>query len=194
MGFPGAPGAQGLPGRDGRDGTVSVTGSPAAAETACNATITGDIFAKIDGIPGSSTNAKHQGENALTAFGWGGIVNAISNPSSGAGSGKAQIGPVCFVKALDAGTSGLIQTAASGKHIQEITFSIDRNSTKETSALKLKLSDVVISSYKTGTAGDLPGDEVVMNFARAEITSCPLTITGAAACSTVTVDSADSKF
>lgn len=122
-------------------------------------------------------------------------MNAISNPASGAGSGKAQIGPVCFVKALDAGTSGLIQTAASGKHIQEITFSIDRLSTKvETSALKLKLSDVVISSYKTGAAGDLPGDEVVMNFARAEITSCPLTVTGAAACSTVTVDSADSKF
>ena len=186
MGLPGAPGPQGVPGRDGRDGTGT---GVAAADAACSATITGDVFAKIDNIPGSSTNTKHKGENVLTAFGWSGLTSAVSSASGGGGSGKVQVGPVCFVKAVDAGTADIIKTAASGEHIKEVTFSIDRAATGrvggETNELKIKLTDVLISSYKTGAAGDVAGDEVVMSFQQADITACP----PSGACSTVTVDS-----
>jgi type VI protein secretion system component Hcp len=202
-GVEGAPGPMGLigpqgpAGRDGRDG-VSATGT--AASSACSATIGAgtdlSIFAKIADIKGSATDKAHVGDTVVTAFGWGGLSRAIASATSGAGVGKLEVGPACFVKATDRGTTALLTAAIDGKLIPTMEFlffssdSASKVRTTETDDLKITLTNVRISSYQPGAAGAVPGEEFQLDFQRAEVTSCP----NGTACTSVTVDVTDSKI
>ncbi len=200
QGLTGAQGPLGVPGRDGRDG---VSGA-ASAVTTCSPTLskaTSGIFASITGVPGDSVDAKHKNNTNITAFGWGGITNAISS-TSGARTGSAEVGRVCIVKEVDVGSTQLITAAVTGKAIPTATFFF--NSLPGTSKLgsqlgdqlKIKLSQVIITSYQPGQAGDAVGETVEMAFQRADITVCPQNANDSAlgSCNTVTVDSTGSKL
>jgi type VI protein secretion system component Hcp len=207
QGLPGVQGPQGVPGRDGRDGVSGVASTPA---TTCSTTLssaTSGIFASIAGVPGDSVDAKHKGDTNITAFGWGGITNAVSSASgAGAGTGRTEVGPICIVKEVDSGSVQLITAAATGKAIPTATFFFTSPTTAAGGKggggkalgdqLKIKLSNVLITSYQPGQAGDAVGEAVQMTFQRADITVCPENATDSALgpCNTVTVDGNGNKI
>ncbi len=76
QGAPGQPGPAGPQG--GADPASVIGGKPLAGGDA-------DMFARIDGIPGESTDLQHQGEIDVTAFGAG-----VKNAGGAAGGGGAR--------------------------------------------------------------------------------------------------------
>jgi type VI secretion system secreted protein Hcp len=155
------------------------------------------IFAQIENIVGDATDKAHAKDTVIAAFGWGGLAQAVSSSGSGSGAGKLTVGPICFVKPIDRGTTTIIADAAAGKHIQSAEFFFTTTDAKGATIddLKIKLSDILITSYKTSPAGNSTGEEVEMTFQRADIEACP--VDGAAngnSCTTVTVDATGAKI
>jgi len=131
-----------------------------------------DMFLKLDGIKGESTDHKHAGEIELLSFSWG-----VSNPSAscragGGGEGKATFQDLSFMKRADSSTADLMLHCANGKHIQEGTITVRKAGEKPVEYLKIKLEDILVSSSQSGgSEGSTPVESVSLNFARFQITT-----------------------
>jgi len=132
-----------------------------------------DMFLKLDGIKGESTDHKHAGEIELLSFSWG-----VSNPATscraggGGGEGKATFQDLSFMKRADSSTANLMLACAKGEHIREGTITVRKAGEKPLEYLKIKLEDILVSSSQSGgTEGSTPVESVSLNFARFQITT-----------------------
>ena len=84
-----------------------------------------DMFLKLDGIKGESTDDKHKDEIEIISFSWGAASNAsIGSASTGGGSGKAVFSDFTFQKRVDMSSPKLALLSARGEHIATATISI----------------------------------------------------------------------
>jgi type VI secretion system secreted protein Hcp len=126
-----------------------------------------DIFLKLDGIGGESTDDDHKGEIDVEAFTFDAKRTA----------GQVKFSPLRVLKVVDASSPKLMQAAASGRHIHSGTLSFRRSGDPNgVEFLTYKLSDIVVSSYEEGganpdkrTLGSLE-DEVGLSPAKVQVT------------------------
>ena len=119
-----------------------------------------DAFLKLDGIKGESADAKHKGEIDIESFSWGMSQTGVSATGGGGGAGKVKVHDISFVKRTDASSPLLFLNCASGAHIKEATFVVRKAGGEQLEYLKIKLTDVLVSSYKPhGAQNAGPGDE-----------------------------------
>jgi type VI secretion system secreted protein Hcp len=129
-----------------------------------------DYFLKIDGIAGESQDSKHKGEIELESFSWGEVQTARPPGGGGGGAGKVEMQDFHFVMSLNKASPKLLLACASGQHLKQATFVARKAGKGQQEFLLYKFTDVLISSYQTGGAGDmLPMDQVSFNFARIEM-------------------------
>lgn len=123
----------------------------------------GDFFLKVDGIKGSSVRDGHEDEIEFSSMKWG-VSNGATNGSS---AGK----PVFANLALGTVSTGkagppLMQAAASGQIIKQVTFSARRTIEGETSDfLVITLSDVIVSSYQVSDTGTAK-EQIELSFSK----------------------------
>jgi type VI secretion system secreted protein Hcp len=141
-----------------------------------------DCFLKLDGIPGESTDSKHKDEIEVLSFSWN-IKQTIVNDGGGGGgaAGRAQLSDFSIVKHVDKASPVLMVAVCTGRHIQEGMFTVQesrggrtaeafKNGKASLEFLKIKFTDVLISSYQNGGGGtDQPMDQVSFHFDKVEI-------------------------
>lgn len=87
-----------------------------------------DMFLKLDGIKGESTDDKHKDEIEISSFSWGASSSSsISSASTGGGVGKASFSDFSFSKKVDIASPKLALISARGEHIATATFSIRKS-------------------------------------------------------------------
>ena len=130
-----------------------------------------DAFLKIDGIEGESTDVKHKGEIEVLSFSWNIKQSISSGGGSGGGTGKAEVSDFNIVKHIDKASPALMVAVCSGEHFRDALFTVEQARGRGGAAfLKIKLSEVLISSFQTGGGGtDQPLDQVSLNFAKIEV-------------------------
>lgn len=127
-----------------------------------------DIFLKIDGIEGESTDRAHKGEIEIMSWSWG-ETNATTSPTGGGSGGKVSIQDFHFTMPISKASPVLMQACASGKHFKEATLTARKaGGDQHLEFLKIKLTDILISSYITdGTSNaDVPTDQISLNFTK----------------------------
>jgi type VI secretion system secreted protein Hcp len=126
-----------------------------------------DMFLKIDGIPGESTDAGHPGEIAVASYSFG-----LSN-SGGDVGGEASFQDFHFVSQLQKSSPKLFLACASGQHIKSAILSVRRTNNGFPDYYKVKLSDVMVTSFEEGGTADsqesVPLEQISLNFAKIEI-------------------------
>src|ERR1051326_1994440 len=130
-----------------------------------------DMFIKMDGIEGESKDDKHKGEIEILSLSWG-VSNSggLACSTGGGGAGKASFHDFSFVKNVDSATPQLMLACAEGKHISEGLITVRKAGEKPVEYLKIKLSEVLVSSSQSGGAGGIqPQEQVTLNFAKFEI-------------------------
>ena len=168
----GPPGPQGDPGPPGDSGSGTDTsgtdtGNTQPFDTSQTGGPSADIFLKLDGIPGESTDDTHKGEIDVEAF----TFNAKR------ATGKVKFSPLRVIKVYDASSPKLMEAAASGRHIRGGTLTFRRSGDPNgVEFLTYKLSDLTVSSYQEGganaddrTLGSLE-DEVGLSPAKVQVT------------------------
>jgi type VI secretion system secreted protein Hcp len=125
-----------------------------------------DMFLKMDGVRGESTDEKHKGEIDVLSWSWG--------TSNGAGQIKSGRVPTACIQDLnltkqtDSSTPTLIINGVTGQ-IAPTAVLVVRKSGGDSPIefLKLTMRNVMVSSYQTGAsegASDRPFEQVVLHF------------------------------
>lgn len=133
-----------------------------------------EAFLKIDGIAGESKD-KTPPVIEIESFSWG-ANTPTSSAGGGAGVGKVVFSDLTIVKTVDSTSPALFTTAASGKLLPAVQLTCRKaggeRGSKET-LLNVKLTDVLISSYKEGGnrhGGAFPSEEIAFSFLKIEMT------------------------
>ncbi len=134
-----------------------------------------DYFLKIDSIPGESTDSKHKDEIDLLSWSWG-ESNAGSHAyGGGGGAGKVSLNDFSFTMNVNKASPKLFLACANGQHIKEALLVCRKAGKDQQEYLKIKFSDLLVSSYQTGgSSGDVvPVESITFNFDKIEISYAP---------------------
>jgi type VI secretion system secreted protein Hcp len=181
QGDKGETGAQGIQGPQGVQGPAGPAG-PAGASGAGGSSVTpgpdSDVFLKLDGIAGESTDADHKNESAVYDFSEKEAVT-ISSPTGGSGgltSSRPSFDDIHITKPVDSATPKLFLDLARGTHIKNATITFRKGNEKnQIEYLTYKLEDVLVSEHEvsTPTNNGGPVEQIALNFASIEMTYTP---------------------
>jgi type VI secretion system secreted protein Hcp len=123
-----------------------------------------NAFLSVDGIPGESTDAAHQGWIEVQSFSWG-LHKAGTIPTA------PQIGDIVIVCTLDKSSPKLAEACCIGTHIPTVILAMRRPGGN--TYMEYKMSDVLVSSFQAG--GDIkidvvPTEQISLNFRQVEST------------------------
>jgi type VI secretion system secreted protein Hcp len=127
-----------------------------------------DYFLKLDGIQGESSDAKHKDEIELVSFQWG-VAQSAGRPGSGGGAGKAQFKSFEFLMRVNKASPQLFLACVSGKHIKEANLSVRKAGKAQLEYLKIKFTDVLVSSFDEAAGTEPPQETVAFNFAKIQV-------------------------
>jgi type VI secretion system secreted protein Hcp len=191
----GPPGPAGPQGDQGPRGATGDTGSSGGSSPSDNGSSSNnsfstpsqaggpnaDMFLKLDGVAGDSTDDKHKNEINLTSFafavgrGGDGTGSAAGAPGVAA-TPKGRLQTLRIDKIYDAASPKLFRAAASGQHIKSAVLTFRRSNDDDIEFLTYTLSDVQVTSYnqggKDGDARDLGSleEEVGLTAAKVHVT------------------------
>jgi type VI secretion system secreted protein Hcp len=129
-----------------------------------------DMFLKINGVEGESTDKTHPKEIDVLAWSWGMSNSGTTHSGAGTGAGKANVQDFSFTKYLDKSSPALMLGALKGEIFTEANFVVRRtpSSGSPYEYLKLKLENVLVTSISGGGAGneDRLTENVTLNFSK----------------------------
>ena len=108
-----------------------------------------DYFLKLDGISGESKDSKHKGEIEVLSFSVG-ENHSGSGAGGGGGAGKVQMSDFSFTARISKASPQLFLHCAQGKHIKQAFLTARKAGGSQQEYLKIKLNDVLVSSYALG--------------------------------------------
>jgi type VI secretion system secreted protein Hcp len=135
-----------------------------------------EVFLKIDGIEGDSTDQAHVNEINAVSFNIG-VLNPVSSPTGGGGTvGKAQFTDLTVLKFIDKASPQLFLASAQGDRIRSATLVV-RKSGSPFAFLKIVLDDVLISGVNDNASStDQDGnllEQITLNWRRITLTFIP---------------------
>ncbi|KRA53078.1 Hcp family type VI secretion system effector [Devosia sp. Root635] len=120
-----------------------------------------DMFLKIDPIKGESKDAKYKDLIDVLAFSWGASNSASFASGGGGGTGKVNVQDLSLTKYQDKASPLLFLGCAQGTHYKTAEMVVRKAGDKPLDYLKIKLTDVLISSLSNG--GSLGEDRLTEN-------------------------------
>jgi type VI secretion system secreted protein Hcp len=141
-----------------------------------------DMFLKLDGIPGDSTDANHKDEIQIESFSWGVSNSSRVAAGSGGGAGKVAFQDFHFTASSSKASPNLMLACANGQHIKTATVTVRKAGQSESEFLKYTLTDVLVSGWADSSTSDgNPEDTFTLNFAKVVTSFSPTEPTGALA-------------
>jgi len=132
----------------------------------------GDMFLKVEGVDGESEDHKNKGWIEILSWSWGEAQVGSAGKGGGSGVGKVDMQDFSFSKYMDKATPKLMLFCANGKHIPTVDFLARKAGGDQENYMKMKLSDVLVSSFSTSNSagsGSLPVESISLNFSKIEL-------------------------
>jgi type VI secretion system Hcp family effector len=129
----------------------------------------GEFFVTIAGVTGESTQKGHEGQIHVLHFSetWR-AATGTGGGSSGAGAGKATIGPVVFTKQQDSASPPFIGRLIAGTHFTSAIFEYFEGRDGGQLTYRITLTDVAVAAMSERTEGERLLDEIQLTFAKAQ--------------------------
>jgi len=137
-----------------------------------------DMFIKIKGIEGESTDKKHPKEIDVLAWSWGMSQSGTTHMGGGGGSGKVSVQDLSFTKYVDASSHALMGACCVGKHHDDAILYVRKASGKggdPIEYIKITMNEVMVTSVSTGGSGaeDRLTENITLNFAKVKFEYTP---------------------
>ena len=128
-----------------------------------------DVFLKINGIDGESSDKSHKAEIEVLSWSWSVSQQSNMHAGSGGGAGKATVDDLEFEHYIDRASPNLIQYCLSGKHIDESVLVVRKAGGNPLEYLKLTMNDVLVTLVAASGASideTRPKETVRLSFSR----------------------------
>ena len=131
-----------------------------------------DMFLRIDGIPGESTDDKHPDEIEVLAYslGFSNSGSAAAGPAGGAGKPSAQALSLTIFNSR--ASLPLFTALCTGRFLREATLTLRKAGAAPHEFLTIRLEDVLVTSQSAGGSGgeDQLTENITLDYARIEFT------------------------
>jgi type VI secretion system secreted protein Hcp len=130
-----------------------------------------DMFIKIGDAGGESADHKHKGEIDVLSWQWGMSQSGTGHIGGGSGSGKVSVQDLTFTKYIDKSSPKLMLSCCNGKHFPEALLTVRKAGEKPIEYVKIKLTEVLVSSISTGGSGgeDRLTETITLNFSQVAV-------------------------
>ncbi len=134
-----------------------------------------DMFIQIGKIKGESMDKAHKDKIDVLAWSWGMSNSGSAHMGGGAGAGKVNVQDLSITKYIDKSSTDLMLAACNGRHFPDALLIVRKAGDKPIEYLKIKLTDVLITSVSTGGSGgeDRLTENVSLNFAKVNVDYTP---------------------
>lgn len=135
-----------------------------------------DMFLKIEGVDGESSDHAHEGEIDVLAWSWGMSQSGTMHIARGGGAGKANIQDVSVTKYTDSATPNLMQACCNGKQFDSAVLVCRKaGGDNQVEYIKVEMEHVIVTSVSTGGSSgeDRQTENVSLNFAKYKVTYTP---------------------
>jgi len=128
-----------------------------------------DYFMKLAGVAGESQDAVYKGWIDIQSWSSGATQSGHGgHQGGGSGAGKVNMNDVTVTKRTDTSSADLFLKTCNGNHYKEVSL-VSRKAgggPQPLEFLKLKLEQVMVSSYQLGAShdNDTPTEHVTLNF------------------------------
>ncbi len=139
-----------------------------------------DYLLELDGIKGESKDRAHPGAIEIASFSWGAFNAGASAVGGGAGVGKVVFQDFHFIKLTDTTSPLLFLACASGQHIKKATLFVRKAGTEQLEFYTIQMSDVVVESFQSSGADQLPNDNLSFVFAGIQLSVATVNADGVA--------------
>ena len=130
------------------------------------------IYMKFDSINGEVTAKGKEKWIEVLSFSWGVSNSSSAGSAGGGGAGKASFQDLHFVQNTQSSSAPLLKACATGEHLKQALLTFHKGGGQSNEYLKIKLEDVLVSSYQAGGAegsnNETPSEEISINFAKIE--------------------------
>ena len=136
-----------------------------------------EMFLKVDGIQGESTDASHKDEIDILSYAWGESQPAAAASSPGTGAARVIMQDFHFVMRVNKASPKLFLACANGARIKNAILTVRRAGAGAPEFLKWTLTDVTVASYQTAanvSPSDPPTDQVNLRFGKIEVEYRPV--------------------
>ena len=126
-----------------------------------------DMFLKIKGVQGESTDKSHKGEIDVLSWSWGMSQSGTTHMGGGGGSGKVSVNDISLTKYVDASTNALMFGCCKGTHFDQAVLVVRKAGGSPLEYIKLTMKEVIVSQLSTGGSGseDRLTENLTLNFA-----------------------------
>jgi type VI secretion system secreted protein Hcp len=128
-----------------------------------------DVFLKIAGIEGESSDATHKNEIDVLSYGFGISQTGTMSYGGGGGAGKANFGDFSFMMRMNKATPKLMDHCAKGSHIKDAVLTCRKAGDKQQEYMIYKFYDLLISSYQTSASSEEPTESIAFNYSKLEM-------------------------
>ncbi len=137
-----------------------------------------DMFLKLDGIKGESLDATHKDWISVLSYSWG-VANSASAAPRRRGTPDATSLSVNVYTSK--ASLPLFNHCCTGAHIKQGMITARKAGEAQKDFLQIGLTDIVITSYHSGSSGveDLPVETIHLDFAKIQVTYAGQSPTGA---------------
>ena len=128
----------------------------------------GDVFLKVDGIKGESTDAFHKDEIELVGWSWGATEVFILSGGGGTVGGKPKFANLVVTKHVDRASPKLLRACLKVTHIRDVVLTQRRAGAGKLNFLVITLKDALVTSLNDveSDAAPRPMETVQFNFAK----------------------------
>ena len=137
-----------------------------------------DVFLKIDGIPGESTDDDHRDEIELLAWSW----QMSATGASHSGGSRAIVRPLIVTKYVDKASPLIFLALLNGSHVPEATLVFRKAGARSLEYLKIKMYNVqfVNISHSGASGEDRLTESVALFFSKVCYEYTPQKVDGSA--------------
>jgi type VI secretion system secreted protein Hcp len=131
-----------------------------------------DMFLKIDGIQGESTDNDHRDEIDLLSYTWGEAQPVAAGSGAGGAAGRVTMQDFHFTMRVNRASPRLFLACANGARIKNAVLTVRHAGANPVEFLKWTVTDITVASYQTAASvpsGDAPTDQVSLRFTKIEM-------------------------
>lgn len=104
-----------------------------------------DMFIKISGIEGESSDANHRGEIDVVHWEWQVRQGSTMHSGQGGGAGRATVSDLHFEHFADKASPNLMKYCLTGKHIDEAVLVNRKAGGNPLEYMKITMNDVIVT-------------------------------------------------
>ena len=129
-----------------------------------------NMFLKLDGVAGEATQKGHKDEIEVMSFSWGVSHPTAVGHTDRRRAGRAQVSDINFMMRNGKASPTLMLACATGRHLKEGLFIIEKAGEQPFQFYKLSISDVLVTSYQVSGSEEVPTESFSLNFRKLELT------------------------